>query len=757
MSKRSKKRTMSEKLDDIVNARVKSFRDNIFLSVNDSDYEKKVKEMVKEYEHYLLSVKNKSTHSDNPKEYYLTSPCYIKRRTVALKKYIPQIATKFKPLYPQLPIEDILIDMHSYPTGTLVDTSFMFSEKKTITSDIITLGVALFILDNLYLNDTLSLIMPFLPSDKQLFDDILLPCINFSDSMFPNDLICSMMYLIKNRNDTSTVYYNQKSASRYVDSTNNIVFNKVDPVNKEMNYRELMDYVLSLMPETTVTRAVDNFEIEYNKYLNTIFKAIDTFYGELHENIEKMSQITDEIKVIDKKLSNIKAEMSVKKPYEILYKQPSSLIKMNSKPFLFDRLSPIDTSDDETHRLIKKGDILFNSLNDIVDEVNKNTERYHSILHEILTAEPTKLDKNIDPLSREAICRLSVYNPYELLFGFFFRLDRGDDLPWLVESINSFVYFIIHHLPWVITPSKTLNEAIKKCKDESADNDVSDESFDAYYDENSRFYALNYTDYIDWKFVRAKRIPNEELRRLNYPQLLFHLSNTVPPRDMSCYDDDFSSALKKSGLAAKNVPLTRLLIETLYNASKQSTFSFKTRDTDSDSVLAQKEYINQLQNEVDKLKTALHTAEKDVKSKQNYIQSLENEAVLEHNELTQLRELLFNIQNQLTEQDNCCANITLPYATERNIVVYGGHATWLKSIKPLLPKVQFISPETNPNSSTFRNADVIWLQTNAMPHCNFYKIIEIARKNHIQVKYFSQASAEKCAIQLVLNEQEKQL
>ena len=43
MSKRSKKRTMSEKLDDIVGSRIKSFRDNIFLSVNDSDYEKRSK------------------------------------------------------------------------------------------------------------------------------------------------------------------------------------------------------------------------------------------------------------------------------------------------------------------------------------------------------------------------------------------------------------------------------------------------------------------------------------------------------------------------------------------------------------------------------------------------------------------------------------------------------------------------------------------------------------------------------------------
>lgn len=51
-----------------------------------------------------------------------------------------------------------------------------------------------------------------------------------------------------------------------------------------------------------------------------------------------------------------------------------------------------------------------------------------------------------------------------------------------------------------------------------------------------------------------------------------------------------------------------------------------------------------------------------------------------------------------------------------------------------------------------RRADVIWIQTNAMAHSYYYKIIDEARKYGIRVRYFSYASAQKCAEQIVVDE-----
>lgn len=57
-------------------------------------------------------------------------------------------------------------------------------------------------------------------------------------------------------------------------------------------------------------------------------------------------------------------------------------------------------------------------------------------------------------------------------------------------------------------------------------------------------------------------------------------------------------------------------------------------------------------------------------------------------------------------------------------------------------------PYTKPDANLIRHADVVWMQTNAMPHSFYGKIMEIVRQRKIPVKYFAYASADKCAKQL---------
>ncbi len=85
----------------------------------------------------------------------------------------------------------------------------------------------------------------------------------------------------------------------------------------------------------------------------------------------------------------------------------------------------------------------------------------------------------------------------------------------------------------------------------------------------------------------------------------------------------------------------------------------------------------------------------------------------------------------------------------------GGEANgaWLKAIKPMLPGVRFISSLLQ--SDSIRNADVVWIQTNAISHSDFYIIIDAVRKNKIPIRYFTNASAEKCARQLAAADQKE--
>ena len=54
--------------------------------------------------------------------------------------------------------------------------------------------------------------------------------------------------------------------------------------------------------------------------------------------------------------------------------------------------------------------------------------------------------------------------------------------------------------------------------------------------------------------------------------------------------------------------------------------------------------------------------------------------------------------------------------------------------------------------SVIRNADMVWIQSNALSHRQYYAVIDEVRKTGVPVKYFLHASARKCAEQVVREE-----
>jgi len=90
------------------------------------------------------------------------------------------------------------------------------------------------------------------------------------------------------------------------------------------------------------------------------------------------------------------------------------------------------------------------------------------------------------------------------------------------------------------------------------------------------------------------------------------------------------------------------------------------------------------------------------------------------------------------------------YEVKNPTVVFGGHDTWLKTIKPMLSgNIRFIGREqVGFDKALFRKTDVIWIQHNSLSHKQFYRVINGARIHNIPVFYFSNASAKICASQV---------
>ena len=90
-----------------------------------------------------------------------------------------------------------------------------------------------------------------------------------------------------------------------------------------------------------------------------------------------------------------------------------------------------------------------------------------------------------------------------------------------------------------------------------------------------------------------------------------------------------------------------------------------------------------------------------------------------------------------------------------NILLDAWASASIEGAEVSLPEVKknLSNPQTGdenmlPNAQLIRQADTIWIQANALSHAYFYRIITEARKYDIPVRYFSFASAEKCAEQL---------
>lgn len=152
--------------------------------------------------------------------------------------------------------------------------------------------------------------------------------------------------------------------------------------------------------------------------------------------------------------------------------------------------------------------------------------------------------------------------------------------------------------------------------------------------------------------------------------------------------------------------------------------------------------------EIKRLRTALHEAERGAREAKRELEKVKQESALEHRELADLRDLILNQEN--VDEDESASSMDLfPYNVQKKTLVFGGHDSWTKAIKPLLSgDIRFIDKELSFDVSMIRNTDMIWIQANAMPHTMYYRIIDNARLYKKAVRYFTYASAVKCAEQL---------
>lgn len=189
-------------------------------------------------------------------------------------------------------------------------------------------------------------------------------------------------------------------------------------------------------------------------------------------------------------------------------------------------------------------------------------------------------------------------------------------------------------------------------------------------------------------------------------------------------------------------------ISLLSNLEERIDFPADDAEVLKEQCKAYERQIEKLKAETERQKQELYQVQKALTDVGAKSEKQAKTQAAEKQELNDLRELVFALTNDAdSDKEEVKTKTVFPYHTTKKHIVFGGHPTWLKAIKPLLPDVRFI--EGQPSSEQVKGAEVVWLQTNYMSHKAFYKIIDIVRSKNIPLRYFTSASATKGAEQVV--------
>ena len=414
-----------------------------------------------------------------------------------------------------------------------------------------------------------------------------------------------------------------------------------------------------------------------------------------------------------------------------------------------------------------------------------------------------------NPRAARAFKGFSVDDPYEVCFGLLYLLETGRDEPWLFYSGSSVIMAAASLLPWYRCTWDWDEEEYDDWPEEW-DEDEYDGWPEDWDEEEHGFGPEDWEgtdggadgdEDLDWD--GGLRLPEEEWledyaanvrktheRRLagsrSIAQFFYETTGSVLPR-RALANEWMQSMLEKAGFTSQESAQAAAVLglmmlsadparaDNLSGSVPDGTGGLTEEEREEGSggqgeedvqaamqdgsegageeVLRLQDKVRELERykkESKNLKKLLSEMQRSTAEAYEQYEDKLRELRREHRELADLREWFFNSRHGEDADGPAAVPSRFPYAVQHRIVAFGGHDTFRKAIRPMLPDVRFIEPDhTGFDQAVIRNADMVWLQNNCLSHAQFYGIINAARRYGKQVRYFSFSSAEKCAQQIV--------
>lgn len=155
-----------------------------------------------------------------------------------------------------------------------------------------------------------------------------------------------------------------------------------------------------------------------------------------------------------------------------------------------------------------------------------------------------------------------------------------------------------------------------------------------------------------------------------------------------------------------------------------------------------------LRQEIDQLKRESHNFFSKTSDYQEQYNQIKQEYETLKEETAKLREIIFNQEIEDIPEEKM--NISFPYTLKEKTLVYGGHESWIKNLKTMFAgDIEFMRPGQRPPYDYLLNFDVLWLQTNSIGHDDYFYLIDIVRRYHLNLRYFTMRGVKACAKELV--------
>lgn len=522
--------------------------------------------------------------------------------------------------------------------------------------------------------------------------------------------------------DADYVNYEKTKASKY-DSYSFVCSQYTSSLNKEKkesHTREVFDSIMGMVPDKDKDEAIEEFKMLF-------FVLIDR-YLETKANIEKT----------EKKLGGKKENLTY-----ILNDEFSS---------------PFDPKKDK--RRMELLDMLQNVTEEL-DNIDFNIADLKDNYVMGLFSLPNFIDKYSKPFES-----VPSFDPYKVIAGYFFLLERGDNYAWLLGASLAAIGYAGYLLPWSdisILPEELPEELDNEVNKHYWNNNdiyvptIKKESMEIYDEIASDKISIAkaiclLTNTIPPRFnisvpfgekVRNE-IGDEMYRKMeNYLNFVYTTNNKV--RDTSnillkeIYDKDaLSSELKE----------IKGRLDTVENEKKKLE-----KETSTPDILLLEE-IDSLKKKLSALNSALIEETREKESLKRKIEKERQEQKNMKEELYSLRELIFSRDEEQNEE-NEEPEIQFPYRTDSNITVIGGGPDWLKAIKNLLPDVKFYGDRA-PQKEVLKHCDIVWFQTYAgLSHKTFYKTIDDIKAFNIPIKYSPTGGVHRSAEAIVKDDEER--